>query len=230
MRQTFSKCCAIFCTFSPLTTWKIKILKLKKIPGHIILHICTINDNHDICFLRYGAWSTQLFVILDHFLHFYCPNNPKNQKFGMRKPSQDIITLNKCTINNNHIMYGSWDMDPVKSRFFCHFGLFFALFSPPHAHNLPPPKKKIEKMKNLAGDIIILHICTINNNHLIYGSWDIERIGTWSFFFGTYGLFTGFKLGKKGSFTECLGFVKYWFEKTFDTETVHIYLLIKMRS
>ena len=86
---------------------------------------------------------------------------------------------------------------------------------PPH-----PPKKKIEKMKKLAGDIIILHTCTINNNHLIYGSWDIERIGTWSFFFGTYGLLTGFKLGKKSSFTECLGFVKYWFEKTFDTETV----------
>ena len=93
----------------------------------------------------------------------------------------------------------------------------------------PPQKKKFEKMKKLAGDII-LHMCTLNNNHLIYGSWDIERIGTWSFFFGTYGLFTGFKLGKKGSFTECLGFVKYWFEKTFDTETVHIYLLIKMRS
>ena len=144
MRQTFSKCCAIFCTFSPLTTWKIKILKLKKIPGHIILHICTINDNHDICFLRYGTWSTKLFVILDHFLHFYCPNNPKNQKFGrMRKPSQDIITLNKCTINNNHIMYGSWDMDPVMGRFFCHFGLFFALLSPPYPHN--PTKKKLWK-------------------------------------------------------------------------------------
>ena len=152
MRQTFSKCCAIFCTFSPLTTWKIKILKLKKIPGHIILHICTINDNHDICFLRYGAWSTKLFVILDHFLHFYCPNNPKNQKFGrMRKPSRDIITLNKCTINNNHIMYGSWDMDPVKSRFFCHFGLFFALLSPPTLTiSTPPPKKKknLKKWKN----------------------------------------------------------------------------------
>ena len=146
MRQTFSKCCAIFCTFSPLTTWKIKILKLKKIPGHIISHICTINDNHDICFLRYGAWSTQFFVILDHFLHFYPPNNPKNQKFGkMRKPSRDIITLNVCTINNNHIMYGSWDMDPVMGRFFCHFGLFFALLSPPYPHN--PTKKELWKNK-----------------------------------------------------------------------------------
>ena len=106
-----------------------------------------------------------------------------------------------------------------------------------HFYPLPiltiPPKKNFEKMKKLAGDIIILHMCTINNNHLIYGSWDIERIGTWSFFFGTYGLFTGFKLGKKGSFTECLGFVKYWFEKTFDTETVQhasIYLLFANKN
>ena len=103
----------------------------------------------------------------------------------MRKPSRDIITLNVCNINNNHIMYGSWDMDPVTDRFFCHFGLFFALLSPLHSHNpppptpphQPPPKKNFEKMKKLAGDIIILHMCTINNNHLIYGSWDIERIG-----------------------------------------------------
>ena len=37
----------IFLTFSPLTTWKIKILTLKKTPGDIlILLICTINDNH----------------------------------------------------------------------------------------------------------------------------------------------------------------------------------------
>ena len=39
---------AIFWSFSHLTTHKIKILKLKKTPGDIILHICTINDNHMI--------------------------------------------------------------------------------------------------------------------------------------------------------------------------------------
>ena len=93
----------------------------------------------------------------------------------MRNPSGDIITLNVCTINNNHIMYGSWDMDPVTGRFFGHFGLFFALLSPPDPHN--SKKQNFEKMKKLAGDIIILHMCTINNNHLMYGSWDIERVG-----------------------------------------------------
>ena len=46
--QKFLSFCVIFCPFSPLTPWKIKILKLKKkTPGDIIiLQICTINDNH----------------------------------------------------------------------------------------------------------------------------------------------------------------------------------------
>ena len=56
---------------------------------------------------------------------------------------------------------------------------FWSVFLQFHPLPRPPAKKeqKIEKMKKLAGDIIILHMCTINNNHLIYGSWDIERIG-----------------------------------------------------
>ena len=29
-------------------------------------------------------------------------------------------------------------------------------------------------MKKFAGDIIILHMCTKNHNHLMYGSWDME--------------------------------------------------------
>ena len=90
-------------------------------------------------------WS-MIYTVFCHFGPFFAllsPNNPKNQKFGkMRKPSRDIITLNVCTINNNHIRYGSWDMDPVTGRFFCHFGLFFALLSPLHPHNPPPPKKQ----------------------------------------------------------------------------------------
>ena len=45
----------------------------------IILHMCTINDNHMV----YTSWNIehdrQIFVILDRFLPFYPPNNPKNQ-------------------------------------------------------------------------------------------------------------------------------------------------------
>ena len=50
-------------------------------------------------------------------------------------------------------------------------------------HFLPfylPNKSKnqnFEKIKKLPGDIIILHRCNINGNHMMYGSWDTERDG-----------------------------------------------------
>ena len=44
---------------------------MKKTGNIIILHMCTINDNHDVWFLRYGVQLTEFFEILDHFLHFY---------------------------------------------------------------------------------------------------------------------------------------------------------------
>ena len=49
----------IFFPFSLLKTWKIKIFTLKKTHGDIIiLYTCTINDNDDVWFLRYGAHQT----------------------------------------------------------------------------------------------------------------------------------------------------------------------------
>ena len=58
-------------------------------------------------------WSvTEFFVILDRFLHFYHTNNPKNQNFEkLKKPLGDIIVLHMCTINDNQIMYGSWNIE-----------------------------------------------------------------------------------------------------------------------
>ena len=55
-KQEFSSFWATFCPFSPLTTWKIKILKLKKTPGNIIiLHLHHKWLSYDVWFLRYGA-------------------------------------------------------------------------------------------------------------------------------------------------------------------------------
>ena len=68
-RQKFSS----FYPFSPLTTWKIKILTLKKTPGDIIFHICTINDNH----MMYGPWDME--HNRHNFLSFwtiFCPLTP----------------------------------------------------------------------------------------------------------------------------------------------------------
>ena len=58
----------------------------------------------------------------------------------------------------------------MTDNIFCHFGPFFALSAPPPPPSLPlTPKIKILTKKN-PGDIIILDKCTINDNHMMYGS------------------------------------------------------------
>ena len=89
--------CIIFYPFSPLATWKIKILKLKEAPGHItILHICTINDNH----MMHGSWDME--HDRQNFLSFwtiYCPFTPlttwkmKIKKKKRRKKRLDISSF-----------------------------------------------------------------------------------------------------------------------------------------
>ena len=60
-------------------------------------------------------------------------------------------------------------------RIFCHFGLFFGLLPPPP---LTTQKIKIKKkMKKVPGDIIIIHMCHINDNHMKYGALDMEHDG-----------------------------------------------------
>ena len=113
--------------------------------------MCTINEDHLIygswnirCnrhkflsfwaifawFLRYEGQWTEIFVILDHFLPFYSPNNSKNQNFEkMEKTRGDSIILHMCTINDNHLMYGSWDMEHDRQNFLS-FWTIFCPFTP----------------------------------------------------------------------------------------------------
>ena len=64
----------------------------------------------------------------------------------MKQHPADIIILHLCTINDNHIMYGSWDMKSYKQKFFVIFGHFL--------HFTPITTQKIKKMKKTHGDII----------------------------------------------------------------------------
>ena len=63
------------------------------------------------------------------------------------------------------MMYGSeiWCMTDV--IVISHFGLFFALLSPNS-----PKNQNFEKMLKRPGHIIILHMFTIKDNHMMYGS------------------------------------------------------------
>ena len=111
--------------------------------------------------------------------------------------------LHKCTKNNDQMLHCSWDM----ARVGCPkihvpkimiiyvivpeiwprtdvivsfpFGLFYALYP------LTARKIKIsEKWKKIAGDVIILHNCTKNHDHMLYCSWHMVCEGcNWYFSF-----------------------------------------------
>ena len=79
------------------------------------------NPNNRYNFL--SIWAT--------FCPFEPPNNLNNQNFEKmkKKTPGDNIILHLCTTNDNHTMYGSWDME-CYSQNFLSFWPFFALL--PH--------------------------------------------------------------------------------------------------
>ena len=105
---------------------------------------------------------------------FYSRKNPKNQNFEkVKNASGDIIILHMRTKNRNHMMYGSWDTKWDRQNFLS-FGLFFSLSSPP-----PTPKwsRKLKSWKKWKKCLEILsfytYMCTVNEDHMIYGFWNI---------------------------------------------------------
>ena len=83
---------------------------------------------------------------------------------------EDIIFLHMCTINDNHMMYGSWDMEYDRQKFLS-FRTFFWPFMPLTTWKI----KILKKMKKTPGDIIILHKCTVNDNRMSHGPWDMKH-------------------------------------------------------
>ena len=86
-------------------TWKNKyLLKRRMTPskigktsrGIIILHMCTINQNH----MMSGSWNMkhdrEFGHILDHFLPLYPTINLKNQNFEKRKKECLEISFSTC--------------------------------------------------------------------------------------------------------------------------------------
>ena len=95
---------------------------------------CTV---HEI-----SSATDRIFVILDYFLSLYLPNIPENQDFGkLKKNPGDIIILHMCTINDNHMMYGWWDIEH-DGQIFLSFWTIFYTFTPKNSKNL-----NFEKMK-----------------------------------------------------------------------------------
>ena len=93
-----------FCALSP--PWQPRKSKFWKIEKKIWrYYIITLH-----CY-----WDTTMtdLIFVFHFgliLHFYAPNNPKNENFYKMKTMFRYIILYMCTKNYDHMMYSSWDM------------------------------------------------------------------------------------------------------------------------
>ena len=87
----------------------------------------------------------------------------------MKKIPVDIIILHKCIQNHDHMLYCSWDMACDECT--CYFS-FWAIFCP-FSLQQPEKSKFQKKMKKIPRDIIILHWCTKNHDHMLHCYWDM---------------------------------------------------------
>ena len=164
-----------------------------------MLNLCNKKSDHKMYTLiiwcihmMYGVWQIyfwnfrQFFLLLPH----HWPWKLKFEK--MWKTPGDIILLHMYNTNQDHMMYGSWDIK-AQDRVFCYFGPSFALW-----HSWKPKKSKFWKNLKKHLEILSFHTCVpqmpviwcvvaeiIECNRLpicslppiypmIYGSWDMK--------------------------------------------------------
>ena len=175
-RQTFCHFAPFFALLSPNDPKKQNFKKMKKTPGDIILlHMCTINEDHMI----YGSWNIR--HNRQNFLSFWAifALSPPPQTPPQRHRKSRFWTIEKNIWRCYHFVqvdhkwqsydvwflrYGAW-----QTEFFVTLDCFFPFYPPNNTEN-----QNFEKMKKAPGDIIILHMCTKNHNHMMYSSWDTE--------------------------------------------------------
>ena len=162
--------------FLPVDHWLPQKSKFSKIEKQTWRYYHFLNVHHkwqsyDL-WLRYRTRQT-LFVILACFLPFHPPDDPKNQNFEKMKATLGDIILQMCTINDNHMMYGSWDMEYDRKKFSSFWTVFCSFTNNPENQNF---------WKNERNGDIILHMCPINDNHMMYGSWNMEHHGSFCHF------------------------------------------------
>ena len=114
----------------------------------IILHLCTKNHDHmmyacwDMACDRHGSWNIRCNSFLSFRAIFCLLTLLTTQKIKiLKKKPADIIILHLCQMNDNQIIYVSWDIK--LNRIFSHFGPFFCPFT-----TTPPTTQKIKILKN----------------------------------------------------------------------------------
>ena len=130
---------------------------------------------HNLDDMIYSFWYIKQnilkLVILGHFVPFYLPKTPKNQNFEKWKL---LLEISFYTVYQKSIISCTvLEIQSETNKIFCYFRLFFA-FLPVHPND-PKNKKFFKKIKKISGDIIhFTYMCTINEFHMIYGSWNIR--------------------------------------------------------
>ena len=93
-----------------------------------------------------------------------------------RRKHLEMSSLYTCVPkNHNHMMDVSWNMECDRHIFLSCWAIFC-----PFSSLLTPKIKIWKKLEKNPGDIILLHMSNINEDHMMYASWD-TRHGRQSF-------------------------------------------------
>ena len=120
--------CVIFCPFSPLTTRKIKILKLKKAPEHITItyyHFTHLHHNDND--MMYGFWDMKRDG--QNVFSFWTIFWMKIKKKKKWKKRLEISSFDNSAPKIMIICYAVPEIWCVTNVIIFHFWLFFALLS-----------------------------------------------------------------------------------------------------
>ena len=155
----------IFCTFTLLTTQKSKFLKYEKCLEVLSLykHVYHKWKSYIVLFLK--AQRTKFFCHIGPFFAlfplFSPSNNLENQNFECIKTPRYIIILRRCTINDNHLMYSSWDMKRDRQNFFS-FSAIWCLFTPLTTQEIKILKKWNKDLEILSVSTSVPKVMTIS--------------------------------------------------------------------
>ena len=116
-------------------------------------------------------WNSQFWVI------FYCCTPLKTPKIRILKKQTKLLEISsfykyvlKIMIIWCKILEIQSENRVRQTEFFVILGHFLSFYP-----SNDPEIQNFEKMKKALGDIILLHVCTIIDNHMMYGSWDTEH-------------------------------------------------------
>ena len=148
---------------------KLCLLSNKKLSGNIIiLHMCTINDNHMI----YGSWAMehdrQIFL---SFWITFCPFTPplKTRKINILKKWKKHLQRSWFYTNVPKIMIICYTVPEIRCMMDVILIFYFGLFFP------QPQKLKLFKKWKKTLEISSFYMCTKNIDHMMYDFWNVVR-------------------------------------------------------